>query len=71
MMGNRIWKYIQCSETSIWRNGHKIIKNAKIVQKLAVFVISGSAVAAVAILGRTSWLLWQGKRPGLGCSYVG
>ena len=66
MIGNRIRKFFQCSETSIWQNGHKVVKNAKIVQKLAFFVISGSAVAAVAILGRTSWLLRQGKRPGQG-----
>ena len=71
MMGNRIRKFIQCSETSIWRNGHKVIKNAKNVQKLAVSVKSGSAVAAVAILARTSRLLRQGKRPSPGVALWG
>ena len=38
IMGNRIWKCIQCSVTSIWRNGHKVFKKC---QNLSFFELSG------------------------------
>ena len=69
--GNRIWKPFQSSKTSLWQNGHTILKNAENAQIWRFLVISGSSVLTVAILGRKCWLIWQEKIPGPGVVIFG